>query len=687
MAKKDLAYNYAKDQDFAQDVMANLLNVWRLVKGERENREEIWQTSYRAWSVDRNESDKQYDGRANLNLPQLRKEVETMSRRIYKALFPDDYLSADQTRLENEDIATVNSMVVRHYYDKVMNIRSFSMPWVKQGVIYGSSPARQFWDKQVNEQFFKERYFVSNKEGILEPKVRVAQRAVTLYDAPVLRAEDLFQTWIYPHNAAKPEDIKITFWRTVVDKFSLMKKSEEGMCERFNDIKDHGSSMLHDFEKTQERLQQFGESGLYPQIQNNGNYKLLEIWVELVLPGEKYPVPCVVEIINDGICTRIQRNPYWHQQAPFDWMRFIIPPPGEFYGRGLPEASISVQHQINDTLNQSMDSTTLSLNNITIINPAYAPNADSFEIEPRAIWWADPAGVKQMQFPDLSDTGIKNVGLLRSIITEMSDNSPQLPDPIAGKARSTGQAQLAVNEWQTDLYTIVELISAEAMASIAGKTHMLLQQNLSDDDVIRVSGKFAGKWINRVVTPEEILGRFTFSWKPSLQIENQAIRTQQMLNLPKVWGTIPPEDRPKINWMNYFVRLIRDGFRIKDIHEILEMESMNPSVPPNLEHRMLDLGGDIKVQSSDDDNLHGTEHTKYLAIQKDAYKRATMFRHLEEHKVQMQKKQMMMQMQQQMMMAQQQAQSPKPPGGPEGNPSQVPESVNSDDMQRGMRVE
>lgn len=690
MAKKALDYNYAMDREFGKEIMTNLLNVWRLVKSEREHREEIWQTSYRAWSVDRLDTDKQYSGRADLNLPQLRKETETMSRRIYKALFPDDYLSASQEKLENEEIALVNSMVVRHYYDNIMNIRSFAMPWIKQGVIYGSSPARQFWDKRVNEMFFKEKFFVSNEEGILEPRTRAVKKAVTVYDAPVLRAEDIFQTWVFPHNADKPENVKMTFWRTKIEKYELKRKAERGTCAHFSEIKNVGSDRAWDYEESQERLQQFGQSGIFPVVQDNSIFDLIEIWCDLLLPGEKYPVPCVVEVVNESYCTRIQRNPYWHQKPPFDWMRFIIPPPGEFYGRGLPEASMSLQHQVNDTLNQTMDSATLALNNITIINPAYAPNADSFEIEPRAVWWADPNAVKQMTFPDLSDTGIKNVGLLRGMITELSDNSPQLPDPIAGKARSTGQAQLAVNEWQTDLYTIVELITYEAMNPIASKTHTLLQQNLSDEDVIRVSGKFAGKWVNRVVTPDEIIGHFKYTWKPSLQIENLAIRTQQMLNFINVYSKLPPDAKIPINWRNFLVRLMRDGFRIKDIHEILELDNLNPSVDPDLEHKILDLNGEIMVQITDDDQAHIQRHQLRFRTEKDAYKRAVLWKHLEQHNKQMQDKQAIMQQAQ--MQAQAQMQQALPPGeagapGPQGpgNPTEIPESVDQSNMERGMR--
>lgn len=685
-AAKPLDYNYAKEEDFAQQVMSDLLNIWEILKSERDEREDVWQESYRAWSVNRTDADKAYEGRANLNLPQLRKETETMTRRVYKGLFPDDYLKAVGTRLDEDDLALGATQIVRHYYDNIMNIKSFAMPWIKQGVIYGTSPARQFWRRDVNEMFFKKRYFVENKEGILEPKTKIVQEEVTTYNAPELRAEDLFQTWVYPHNADKPENIKKVFWRTKVDKECLRKKEEEGTFYGYEQIKDMGAQREWDFEESVERLQQFGQSGLFAETKDSGMFDLLEVWLDLVLPGQDKPVPCVVEIINEGHVGRIQRNPYWHQRPPFDFMRFILPPPGEFYGRGLPEASNSIQHQIDDILNQTMDATTLALNNITIINPAYAPNADSFEVEPGAVWWADPNAVKQFQFPDLSNTGIKNVGMLRSMISELSDNSPQLPDPIAGKARSTGQAQLAVNEWQTDLYTILDLISAEAMQPMAQKTHILLQQNLDDDTMIRVAGKYAGSYMERILTPEDFAGRFNFQWSGSLQIESQSIKVQQMLNFLRVYSSIPPEAKINLNWENFVIKLMRDGFLIKDVHNIVETERLKASVSPYMEHKLLDAGAAIKVHKSDDDDAHIRNHRAYMLDTKDKYKRSLMQKHIQEHESQIEAKQQemaLMQMQmQQMALAQ-----GKGGGRPPGNPGMIPEATDQSNLERGMRVE
>lgn len=686
---KALDYNYALDREFGATLSANLLEIWRSVRAQRQYREEVWQTSYRAWSVDSTEADKNYTGIADLKVPQLRKEVETMSRRIYKGLLPEDYLKGEAAAgfMKADSIAT-NTQVVRHYYDNVIQIKKALYPWVKQKVILGTSPMRQFWDKKSNEMFYRKRVAYEDKQGVIRFKSVPTKEEVVLYNAPKLRAEDMFNTWVYPHNAGTPEDIEMVFSRTIVKKYDLECKAKLNMCAHFDEIKDLGKENTHADEQAQLRLAQFADSGEYRALQGNDYFELLEVWCQLLLPGSDKPVSCVVEIINGGICTRIQRNPYWHQQTPFDFGRFIIPPPGEFYGRGLPEAAMSLQHQLDDTMNQTMDSTTLALNNITVINPAYAPNSESFEVEPGAVWWADPAAVKQMSFPDLTDTGYKAAGVIRGWITEMSDNTPQLPDPIAGKARSTGQAAMAVGEWQTDLFCFIDFLSVEALSSMAHKTHSLLQQFIDEDDIIRISGKYAGTWIEKAVTPDEICGRYKFKWVGALQIETQSIKTQQMLNLMQVWKNLPQDAQAQVHmrWENYMIKLIRDGFLIKDVDNLIETAHMSASTDPLLEERILKLGGEIEVVKSDDDDLHIRVHEGAHLEDKNPLTRAERAKHLEEHREQKQAKILeVQQLQMQMMVQPMVAQLPQEGGNP-GNPSQINESTSIENMNRGQKI-
>lgn len=689
-AKRPLDFNFASDRDFANSTMVHLQEIFGIIKSEREVREEKWKEHYRAWTVDELHTDQIYEGRANLELPQIRKEVETMSRRIIKGLFPDNFLSAQSTRMENEDLTEVNAQVTEHYIANVMKSKTQFIPWIKQGVLYGTSPLRHFWRTDINEQFFRERFFVDGPGGNLVPKFRNVRKPVTLYDAPLVRAENMFNTFVYPTNISSPVDIQAVFYEAKSTFSQLKIKEKEGSAFGIDSIKDQGLDQTLDFNDKRDMLQQFGESGVLLAIGKDKLFDMLEIWLKLMLPGQDMPVPVVVEIINKTHVSRIQRNPYWHQTPPFDFMRFIIPPAGEYYGRGLPEASIKVQHQLNATLNQTMDSATLALNNVTIINPAFAPNAESFEVEPAAIWWADPNAVKQMQFPDLSQSGLINVGSLRTIITEMSDNSPQLPDPIAGKARSTGQAQLAVNEWQTDLFSFMESIGVEALNPFAKKIHIMLQQYLDDKRIVRVAGRNSPSWTDRVVTPEELVGNFDFTWQGSLQIENQSIKSQQMLNFFRILPQLPLQGEVKFQWANIIRRFLKDGIQLKDAEHMVESLRNDASTPPDVENTIAEQGGIIKVQPSDKDDIHIPSHNAFITKTKSKIARANMSRHVVEHQQQAKDKLFAAQLQQQQQdLALQlavQGQNGGGPGNPGGNPVQIPETTNVDDQQRGLRA-
>lgn len=687
-----LDQNYAEDKEFAATVGNNLIELWNVCRTTRKERERVWQESYRVWTVDKLHTDNGYQGMADLKIPQLRKEIETMSRRIYKGLLPDDYLKAEPDGgLGDDELTMVNTQVVRHYLDNVMQAKRALYPWVKQLVVYGTSPIRQYWFRQENDMFYKKREPFVDARGVIRYKSTPVKEMVKTYDAPKLRAEDMFNTWVYPHSASSSDQIEIVFFRTLTKKSQLVAKQKQKMCVDVSQIQEAGSDIKQEFSESQERGQQFGDSQEVRSLQGDSYYELLEIWCDLILPGETVAVPCVVEIIGQKLCTRIQRNPYWHQKIPIDFGRLIIPPPGEFYGRGLPEACMSLQHQLEDTMNQTMDATSLAISPITIINPAYAPNSESFEIEPGAQWWADPNAIKQFQFPDLTEAGYKAAGTIKGWISELSDNQPQLPDPIAGKARSTGQAQMAINEWQTDLFTFIDFLSIEALNPMAYKIHSLIQQYISDDDVIRVAGRYAGTWLERVITPQDIVGRYKFKWTGALQIENQSIKTQQMLNFIKIYPTLPPEAQQavKLNWENVMIKLFRDGFLVKDVENIISTERMSASITPDLEERILKLGGEIKVVLEDDDDLHIKFHKMEAQGDKDPLSSAKRAKHIYDHEMQKQKKQAMAQQQaiaQQMQMAQ--AQGGGKPGGPPkppGDSSQIPQSTDQASMEKGMR--
>lgn len=680
--------NWASDSEFAEETRNKLLKTLGVLKGDRQEMEERWQEHYRMWSVTRDDN-QAYNGRANLYWPQMRKEVETMTRRLVKALFPQDYMTAQANLFENDSDAKTNEYLVRHYFDNVMQLRGLAEPWLKQSVLYGTSPLKCYWDEKSVKQFVKTRKQVLQKNGSFEPQTSIEKKDVSLYCGPRVSVRDLFGVWVSPQTATTPQEVQQVYEEYEVTYEDLKLKESLGAAIGIEDLKDLGKEGSTGDDETQERFATFGSSANI--VGTSPYYKMLEVWTELDLP-DGTRLPCIVEIINETHVIRIQQNPLWSQVPPYFFARFIVPPAGEFYGRGLPEGGKFLQHQLNDTINQGVDAATLSLNNIVIVDPAFAPNAESFEIEPNGIWWASPNAVKQFTFPDLSDTAIKNANVIRGAITELSDNSPQLPDPIAGKARSTGQASLAYNEWQTDMWNFMRKIEIEALQPLAKTCHLLLQQYIKDDLVIKIAGKYAGTWMKRIVTPEEIIGDYTFHWNGSIQTEDNAVKASQIIQFMKVFGQMPPDIQQKVrlNWPNIAELFLTYGLGFKQIDKLIETDELSPEVPPGIENKILELNGVIDVRPQDNDDLHILSHEGYKKILKDPWQLRQMDIHIGKHQQQREQKMIEAQMlQQQMMMMQAQQAPAQGPGGrnnPMGNQGQVNESLNESDMMRGMRI-
>ena len=139
-----------------------------------------------------------------------------------------------------------------------------------------------------------------------------------------------------------------------------------------------------------------------------------------------------------------------------------------------------------------------------------------------------------------------------------------------------------------------------------------------------------------------------------------------------------------MNWQNFIIRVMKDGFQMKNVEEVVETDRMKATVPPLIENKILLMNGEIEVRYSDNDDIHINFH-KQLLESKDALVRAKVSAHIAEHEVQKQKKAeelMMQQMQQQMMAQQVQGRGPK---NPNGNQGQLSEATNPADLQRGMR--
>jgi hypothetical protein len=194
-----------------------------------------------------------------------------------------------------------------------------------------------------------------------------------------------------------------------------------------------------------------------------------------------------------------------------------------------------------------------------------------------------------------------------------------------------------------------------------------------------------------VTGPADIVGNYDWKWIGSFGIDNQQVKTQQMLTLLKILPALPPDAGVNVKWPNFMIKLMRDGFQIRDVENVIETEFLNASTDPGIENKLLEQGGSVMANTSDDDALHVRVHQDLLGKTKDPYHRALIDKHIKEHGLAAEKKaQMQQMMQMQMQLSAGQPGANKGPQGnrnnPMGNQTQISESTDPSDYERGLGV-
>jgi hypothetical protein len=155
----------------------------------------------------------------------------------------------------------------------------------------------------------------------------------------------------------------------------------------------------------------------------------------------------------------------------------------------------------------------------------------------------------------------------------------------------------------------------------------------------------------------------------------------------------------QVNYPALLTRIMRDGFQMGELDNIIETDFMKESTDPETENKIIKLGGEVDTSPSDEDDAHIQVHQKLAMDPKtDPYTRSVASEHIKEHINAKQKKmeaQQQQQMQMQMMAAQAAAKANKATGkqanpnamppNPMGNQGQLSQATDESNLHKGIR--
>ncbi len=698
MAKKSVwETNFAENPKILDRVKEQLVPQIDRVRRERVTLEEEWLEYARMWNVEK-DANNMYNGRARLYIPEVRKNVEAQARALTEAAFPnDDFLTCLPGRLGTNRGSDIQLEVRRFQIDQAQ-LRVKYHVYARQAALFGTSPVFVPWRKDIR------KIFMNTLDG---KKIKPRRSDVEIFNGPDFQVVDLLNWYVL--NPLSPNFQEFgCFYDSLIDRFELLRRKKLGEIFGYDELKESAADALgrtelerfvEKFESSGIILERGGSAGEaemkplkdpYDRMLSTKVYTMMELPEACLEDEDKdMPIPVVVDVYNGCHVGNIKRNPYFHQSAPFVCGKYILPQAQEFYGQGIPKAIRYMQHEINSKAEQGMDSATLALNPLAFIDPALAGNMGDFMVEPGAVWWVSPQGVKLSQMPDTTQVAYAAIANLRAQMQDYSDRSPALPPQLLGKSRTATQSEIVSSALSVDLKAFQLQNEIMVLQPLMEMWESLTDQNIDDKHILYINGgKNFAKAKQILIRKNQLLGKYSYQWRASSITQNKTMLSRQLIDLIKVYGTLPPQVQSTVKFRldELFKILVRDGMNIPDVERLFGLPN-DDFTEPDTELEMVKEGIEIDVSPGDDDQKHLVAHDKQLADPSlDEDQKGILLAHMAEHKAQLQAKAEAMrqaQMAQMALLAQQQQ-----VGGAanSGNRTQLSPNASTGDMGSGVRA-
>lgn len=697
--------NFAENKSLAEQVAGYLTPRIRTTRSNRLQLEEAWWRHFNMWNVTK-DGYHSYQGRAQLYIPEVRKNVEAQARQLTKSAFPSEdcfNVSPGQTGTRR------GAQAWKSYHQWAMDqcqIKNKYFIAMRQQCLLGTTPIYVPWRKEVRHEF-RSRRDHKNK------KISPVRQEVELFNGPDFIVRDLFRWYVF--NPKKNNLDDGCFEIMPCNRSELLRLSRDGLLANFDDIMEGGGNAYLNEEFSRDVLRAESE-GILIQFNtasageatikkdeidskfSDHTFMRTRVFCDMVMPeacedGEdpELPIPMQIDIYNNAICGQIMRNQFYHQRPPYVVGKYIQPNPDEYYGQGIPWAIQFMQYELNSKAEQGMDSTTLSLNPIAIIDPGLAGASNEFAVEPGAIWWAHPNGVKMAAMPDVSPLANQSIMQLKGLMSDYSDRSPALPPQLMGKSRTATQSEIVNDSMAVDNWLFQVQNETLILGPLLEQWEAITDQNMDDEMLIMILGRRSGDLKRTLLSRSDLLGRYAYQWKGATTIANKQITARQMLDALKVAGAMPPGS-VQMNYNEFFKILWSDLWGLKDGDKILGMPEEMVTQDADAENKMVSMGLEIEVQPMDDDKAHMAIHDKAILEAKSQGEKMLLMAHILEHKKADEEKQMKaqqaaaaQQIQMQMMMMQAQG-GGKKSGAGSGNRSQLSPNSSTGDMASGNRA-
>src|SRR5499426_1222822 len=651
------AENLALDPEIAARVKEELCPLIRRTRDDRQVLRDKWLRYYRIWSL--RHDIQGYKGRTNTYFPIGRRWIEQWVTRLKRDLFPDnDWFACRALREDFEARVPAKVALQKYWMRRYMRLRRRALPFLRQLVMYGTSPVRNVWRCLEHEQPALQDVL----DDLGEPSGKTVERVEKVADflGPTFEPVDLFAFYVWPVTAAGLDSATLAFEDRCVSRSHV-----EALAAKPLDPDNPKAGNVYEF--VPELLELYA-SAISSRGSSSSGAKFDALALRLADKGFTAPLDqnlpmalrpldlteCswMVDLEGDGaqrylvtlgadtIPLRVQRRPFWHGGTQWLCGRFVEVAE-EFYGRGLPELFDYLQYFVNDLGNQSGDAFVWSTNPIAVVDIGAVQDPTSLRMTPGAKWLANPAGVQFTTPPQgAAQAGFEAVtgflGMADNLVAP-TPARPMVPGQQSGPQDSAGlAAQLA--DSAVDLRAIVENLEDEVMVPLLERSDILSQQCLDRDIILKVAGQNGVELLEHPITVADLVGEYEWEWLGTTSALNQQVRAQQMVQGIALLVQLPPDQIAAeglvVDWRYIVEQYWSLGLGLPNPDRVFKNAGPKEAQDWRYENALarVNRAEELQVSPADDHLAHVQGHQSALehgALTDDAH--AAMTKHVQDH--------------------------------------------------------
>lgn len=496
--------------------------------------------------------DKHYEGLADLFVPEILRAVETVTSKLYQLVFgqPDwmQYTGRDNNGDDGPALALTE---LSKYQCDENGFKARVMDSFRQMAIGGLTVRKIGWDYQEINRI------IGMQPGP-DGKMALNRQVDTVKDTWTYEPVDLLAFHISdittPYN-----DLQKAEWigeEYTASKNWLKTRTKRKWLSKLMETELNLEVKAPDSQSQQLQNERFRSSGFIDQQGKNGVH-LLERWgliearyvmspEEMAQEGyeEDDMVESVIIIGNKKAILKLERNPWYHQQKPYVACPYV-PKEFELPGIGVAKISKSLQEEINDTRNQTLDNKTLILSTMWLKSRGSGIKDEDLVIRANGVITTnDMEGLVPLRPPVVAGVGTNMEAIAKDDLRESAGAASNLQG-IAQAGVGTATESATINrESMSRLLMIAQLYSELCLKPTFVMAEYLNYQFYDHVKMIRIVGPVGAKYKQR--KPDEIAGgKKDVVIKISLDAtENPSVLRQQFLNFFTLIQSIPPEMIP-----------------------------------------------------------------------------------------------------------------------------------------------